>query len=99
MSSSEEDILTFVNLININQNRPKRKKYWIHPYWKYKKSCGAFNLFKELNMYPDRFQSFYRMKKETFDVLCRKIKPAIVKKDTNFRRSITAEERLLITLR
>lgn len=47
-------------------------------------------------MYPERFQAFYR---ETFYLLVEKITPKIIKKDTNFRSSVTPEECLLITLR
>lgn len=98
MSSSDENALAIVNLININKNRTKRR-HWIHPYWKYRQSHSGFNVFKELHQYPDKFQSFYRMKKETFDLLLTKLRPEISKKDTNFRRAVPPEERLLITLR
>lgn len=99
MSSSEdEDVLAFVNMININQNRTKRR-YWVHPFWKKSQTKSGFSVFKELNMYPERFQSFYRMKRETFEVLVRKVRPKILKKDTNYRRAISPEERVLITIR
>ena len=75
MSSSEdEDLLAVVNLINMNQNYPKRR-YWIHPFYKKRQRNSGFSVFKELNIYPERFQAFYRMKKETFDVLVRKVVP------------------------
>nr|CAH7732072.1 unnamed protein product [Callosobruchus chinensis] len=40
-----------------------------------------------------------RMSQETFDELFRLIEPHIEKKDTNMRRCIPAEERLIITLK
>ncbi|KAK9712304.1 hypothetical protein QE152_g24967 [Popillia japonica] len=39
------------------------------------------------------------MSKDTFKVLVEMLKPEISRKDTNYRQAITAEERLLITLR
>ncbi|XP_050313273.1 uncharacterized protein LOC126748227 [Anthonomus grandis grandis] len=96
MSSSEdEDVLALVHLNNI-----KRRRYWVHPLWKKKnKKYGSFNVFKELNQYPERFQSFYRMSKDCFTRLLNIIKPKITKKNTNWRNCVSAEERLLITLR
>lgn len=97
--SSDEDDLDFLNIINVvNENHAKRK-YWVHPFWK--KNCetrGAFSLFNELSD-ERRFQSFYRMKIETYNKLLQLIGPIIIKKDTNFRKSVRPEERLLITLR
>lgn len=98
MSSSDESVLAVVNLININKNRSKRR-HWIHPYWKHRQSYGGFNVFRELHKYPEKFQCFYRMKEETFQLLFTKLRPAISKKDTNYRRAVPPEERLLITLR
>lgn len=99
MSSSEdEDVLSILNVNNINKQLPKRE-YWVHPYWKEMQGHSGFNVFKELNMYPKKFQSFYRMRKESFELLISKIGPRIIKKDTNYRCAISPEERVLITLR
>lgn len=46
-----------------------------------------------------KFQSFYRMSKESFNLLVEKVGPEIEKQDTHFRRCICVRERLLITLR
>lgn len=54
-----------------------------------KKDSRVFNIFKELGTYPDKLNLFHRMNQETF----------IEKKDTIYRPSIPAEERILITLR
>ncbi|CAH1963185.1 unnamed protein product [Acanthoscelides obtectus] len=53
----------------------------------------------ELNQCPERFQSFYRISKDCFTRLLNIIKPKITKKNTNWRNCVSAEERLLITLR
>ena len=83
----------------MNNYERKKRRYWVHPYLRVMNEKGAFNVFKELNMYPERFQGFYRMLRETFDLLVQKIMPKIIKKNTNFRPSVMPEERLLITLR
>lgn len=99
-SSGDEDALALVNLLNINNSYRRKKRFWVHPYWRDNMhQKGAFRAFKELNMFPERFQSFYRMRPETFRLLVEKLTPAILKKDTNYRASVTPEERLLITLR
>ncbi|KAJ8944583.1 hypothetical protein NQ314_009454 [Rhamnusium bicolor] len=77
-----------------------QRRYWVHPLWlKKNKKYGTFNATKELNLYPERFKSFYRMSKECFNLLLDKVKDAITKKNTNWRVPVNAEERLLITLR
>jgi len=102
-SSDDDTALELINLINMNyynNNHSNNRQYWIHPYWREKreKQHGAFNIFKELHFYPERFQSFYRMNPNTFKLLLEKVGPSIKKLDT-FRDSVPPEERLLITLR
>ena len=97
--SSDEDDLDFLIIINVVNENNANRKYWVHPFRK--KNCetrGAFSLFNELSD-ERRFQSFYRMKIETYNKLLQLIGPIIIKKDTNFRKSVRPEERLLITLR
>lgn len=98
-SSDEEDFLAIVNLNNLNRanmQRRCRRRFWVHPFWVAKRDSSAFNIFKELNVYPDKFMV---MSQETFQVLVNRVKPFIEKKDTNYRLSVSTEERLLITLR
>jgi len=102
MSSDDEEVLHAVNLVNILNAQGGQKRvhnYWVHPFWR--QNCndrGAYAVFKDLED-DDRFQSFYRMKKETFELLIQLVGPKIQKKDTNFRRAVCPRERLLITLR
>ncbi len=46
-----------------------------------------------------KFVNFCRMSAEDFEFLLNKIGPKIMKKDTNMRESIPAQERLAVTLR
>lgn len=45
------------------------------------------------------FRQFIRLSVDRFDFLLEKVRPVISKKDTNMRKAISAETRLLITLR
>lgn len=102
MSSEDEDALMLVQLANLNtKNQEKKKKqYWVHPLWKKNQKFGIFNVYKkELNLDDKKFEVFYRMKKVTFSKLLTKLRPRLQKKDTNFRKCVSPEERLLVTLR
>lgn len=48
---------------------------------------------------PELFRNFVRMTTDQFDHLLRLVKPHIEKTDTNMRASISAEARLVLTLR
>lgn len=60
---------------------------------------GEFNLIRELRILNNRFQSYFRLDKNQFDVLLEKIKPLISKMDTGFHRRISPDECLAIHLR
>ena len=40
----------------------------------------------------------FRMKRETFDYLCDKLCPSIIRQDTRFRTAISLEQRVAITV-
>lgn len=101
MSSTDEDLMVLLLLINNNNDSQKRKrKYWVHPYLKKNvDTLGTFSVAKELSLYPEKFQTFYRTTQKSFEILSELVRPMLQKKDTHFRKAITVEERLLITLR
>lgn len=96
MSSSSEDELAVVSYL---LRKKRKRKFWVHPYISNNARRGAFNCAKELMYDEKRFQSFYRMSKESFWILVSTTGPAIQKRDTHYRRCVSVEERLLITLR
>jgi hypothetical protein len=71
----------------------------VHPFFSDKLNSGAYIVSKELNQDPELFKSFYRMSTKSFSLLVDLVGPEIRRKDTNFRTAVSAEERLLITLR
>lgn len=95
-SSSDDDILACYVYLRL---RKKRKRYWRHPYIENNINCRLFVAAKELSHDDTKFLSMYRMSKETYQQLLNHIAPAITKQNTRFRECVSAEERLLITLR
>lgn len=77
----------------------RRREFWVHPFIRENQSRSAFALARELEKDEEKFKGFYRMSRELFKELVGKLSPVIRKKDTNRRRCISVEERLLITLR
>ncbi|XP_073510783.1 uncharacterized protein [Phyllobates terribilis] len=61
---------------------------------------GHFNvLYQDLRRYPEKIQKFCRLTIAAFDRLLGLLAPDLDYTDTIMRRAISAEERLLITLR
>jgi len=58
-----------------------------------KKLCIKFE------QYPERYFSTFRMNKNQFVILYKLLKNSLLKDNTNFRKSISAKEILMITLR
>lgn len=96
MSSSEEEDIAFYMYLRL---RRRRKRFWRHPYIERNINCRLFVAAQELILNDERFQSMYRMTKRTFQELVELLTPAISRQNTNMRECISADERILITLR
>ena len=57
------------------------------------------NLLDDLLKDEGRFLRYFRMSSDTFKYILELIRTSIMKQNTNFRRSISPEERLMVTLR
>ncbi|XP_047525133.1 protein ALP1-like [Pieris napi] len=97
-SSDEEALAVFLFYRNRRRQR-KSRKYWIHPYIERNINCRVFVAAQELQHDDKKFLSFYRMSKETYLHLVTLLKPAIHQLNTKFRECVSAEERIMITLR
>ena len=76
------------------------REFWVHPLNVERVTKGEFyRLYLDQRHFPDKFYSNYRMSTFQFDEILEEIAVLIKKKDTNFRKAITPEEKLCITLR
>ena len=76
------------------------REVWIHPLNEDRSRKGEFfTLYVDQRHFPDKFFENYRMTMQQFDEILHKIVPLIKKKNSNFRKAITREEKLSLTLR
>ncbi|KAF0306643.1 hypothetical protein FJT64_002391 [Amphibalanus amphitrite] len=88
--------------IRVEQERRRaRRRYWVAEVLQRRQARGEFfNLVQELRAVdPDRHHAYFRMSRETFDLLLAKIGPSITRQRTNFREPIDPAQRLAVTLR
>ncbi|XP_034246598.1 protein ANTAGONIST OF LIKE HETEROCHROMATIN PROTEIN 1-like [Thrips palmi] len=77
------------------------REFWVKN-WVARRTEKGFhhNLFMELQLEdPNKFRRCLRMDVANFEFLLEKVSPLIVKQDTHLRKSISAAERLSVTLR
>lgn len=94
--------LSYVYLRKKKYSRNERKRQvWVLEWLLKRNEKGCTNnLLKEFNMQmPILFTNFLRMSRENFDVLLGLVSPIIQKQDTVMRESISASDRLMVTLR
>lgn len=77
----------------------KKKKYHTNYIFRSRTRFGEYHtLFPQLLEQPAKFFEYMRMDKETFYYILEGIREKI-QKQSNFRRCISPEERLIVTLR
>lgn len=96
-SSSDDDVVV-TYYYNYYRQR-KIKRIWCHPYIEKNIHCRLFVAAKELEQSDSKFIAFYRMTKESYQLLIDIVSPSIHQRDTVMRECVSAEERILITLR
>ena len=86
---------SFLKVVNRQQRR-----FWIHEINLCRQEYGEYHhLMPQLRRHEVKFKEYMRMNTATFDCLLELIREDIEKSTTNFRRPISAEERLVVTLR
>ena len=76
------------------------REFWVHPVNHLREKKGEFyQLYPDLRHFPNKFIGMYRMEIEKFNELLQKVSPLITKKWTYIRAPISAEQKLVITLR
>lgn len=99
MSSTSEDEEDIIAYFLRRRQRRIRRKYWCHPYIERNIRTRLFVAAEQLKETDSKFIAFYRMSKESYVELVHMLAPSLQRQDTNMRECVTAEERLLITLR
>ena len=76
------------------------RNIWVHPLNQERSRKGEFyTLYKDQRKFPERFFENYRMSVQQFDYLLGLVSPLIEGKSCNFRTPISAEQKLVLTLR
>lgn len=85
----------------MGRNRQRPRRIWCRSWLQRRRTRSCYNtLVQELEVEDtNEYKNFMRMTKQTFDTLLEKVRPYIEKQDTHMRKSISAEERLAVTLR
>ncbi|KAM3938567.1 uncharacterized protein RB166_014514 [Leptodactylus fuscus] len=79
---------------------PRRKwRYWVHPYSRRGQGKVISETYTMTCASTLTSSSYFWISIPTFDFLLLDLRPGITFQDTNMRRCITAEERLIVTLR
>jgi hypothetical protein len=77
----------------------KRKRLWVDPIIEKREKENTLQKFlQELPCDKNTFQNFTRLSLETFDFIVNLISDKIRRKDASYRRRITAEQRLCVTV-
>jgi len=85
--------------VAFKKKKNKKRKYFINPAFQQLMKYGTNVYADELKLHPLQFKSCYRMSPDIFQKLLNLIEPSITKRDTNYRETISAGKKLLITLR
>jgi len=81
------------------QKKRKKRSKWVKD-WKLNRNFSDIQLLRELEENnPDDYRNYLRMDSQDFKLLLELIGPKIEKQNTVMRMAITAEERLIATLR
>jgi hypothetical protein len=77
----------------------RKRKKWCKDWLLKRDTYSHVNLLNELKFEPEDFKNYLRMDEKTYLELLSMVTPMIKKEDTVMRKSISAHERLSVTLR
>lgn len=88
-------------LLKKKRNKEQMKRLWVRRWIRARETDdAALKLIQEIRNDDEKaFIDMFRLSGQQFDYLLERIRPLITKKNTNMRKSISAELRLLITLK
>ena len=87
-------------VLNTPKRQRRRHKTWVKDILRKRNEEGTFSLLIPQLLSDDgQYRNFLRMSKNSFQYLLSCLEPSIKKSDTRFGRSISASEKLALTLR
>ena len=76
------------------------REIWVHPLNLQRENKGEFySLYPDLRNFCKEFFSMYQMTPAKFDALLKLLEPRLKGTHTNMRKPISAEQKLVITMR
>ena len=95
----DEAFLLVALLARRHRNR-RQKRRWVHPINAQRERLGEYALLvRELASHEDMFFSYFRMSESLFDEIFSLVEADLTKLLTNYRKPISARERLAVCLR
>ncbi|XP_078481877.1 uncharacterized protein LOC101243083 [Ciona intestinalis] len=90
-----------IALIFYYKKHRRSRSCWVHSILKRRNTLGEYHrLLQEMRLEREaNFMTYFRMPPAVFDTLLKLVAPKIKKMTTNYRKPISAAERLAITLR
>ncbi|XP_067679605.1 uncharacterized protein [Haliotis asinina] len=77
-----------------------KRRWWVHPVTDNRAAYGTYHrLVKELELDDDMFQQYFRLSREQFQYVLKKVEELMFKRNARMRKAITPRERLAVTLR
>ena len=96
----ERNFLVLMMGMVILKKKKAKREYWVHPINQKREEFGEYHrLCLELREYPDRFYTYFRMTVGQFDELLLLLSASIEGIGCNWRKSISAAQRLAVCLR
>lgn len=93
-------IAVAVALTDVAKKKKRQKRIWVKQWLRERNKYTVVNLLQELKVHePNDFKNYLRMNDMLFNNLLGIIKSKIEKKNTVMRDAVSAEERLIVTLR
>lgn len=93
-------LISSVLCLDDEEEPPRKKRLWCKQWLQKRPQFSHVSLIKELqNNQPMDFSNYLRMDSNDFHYLLERLRPQLTKKTTNMREPVSAEERLIATLR
>ncbi|XP_065069253.1 putative nuclease HARBI1 [Rhopilema esculentum] len=101
MNLTKKKALLAIILLIRRRRRRIARRMWVKSWIERRNELGAYqNLVQELaSEDKPMYQRYFRLNEDLFKSLLAKVRPMIQRKDTHMRKSISAAERLAVTLR